>query len=174
MLINSGTSQPADRGTLNTTIHHCWFDGSNTRNPRAGYGKIHVFNCLYNGNGYGIGLHSQTQVLAERNFFDKVKNPIKQMYREDPKDPHHGFCGGVDSIFRDCEGQRAIEGTTFVPKAVYGYEFALHDAVPACDRECETLDLSQLKKGKAKSMAREFSAQSFRADGTLQTFLISK
>ena len=76
MLINSGTSKPEDMGHLNTTIHHCWFDGSNTRNPRAGYGKIHVFNCLYNGNHYGIGLHSLARVLAERNYFDKVNNPI--------------------------------------------------------------------------------------------------
>ena len=49
MLINSGTSQPEDMGKLNTTIHHCWFDGSDTRNPRVGYGKVHVFNCLYSG-----------------------------------------------------------------------------------------------------------------------------
>lgn len=128
MLINSGTSKPENIGKLNTTIHHCWFDGCHTRNPRAGYGKVHVFNCLYNGNDYGIGLHSQTQVLAERNFFDKVENPIQQMYRQDPESPHHGFCGGVDNIFRDCEGQRAIEGTTFAPRAHYGYEFALNAA----------------------------------------------
>lgn len=87
-----------------------------------------MFNCLYNGNGYGIGLHSQAQVLAECNFFDKVKNPIRQMYREDPKSPHHGFFGAVDNIFRDCEGQRAIEGTTFAPKTHYRYEFAVNAA----------------------------------------------
>lgn len=46
MLINSGTSHPEDAGTLNTTLHHnCW-DGSKTRNPRVGYGKVYVFNCL--------------------------------------------------------------------------------------------------------------------------------
>ena len=128
MLINSGTSKPEDAGTLNTTIHHCWFDGSNTRNPRAGYGKVHVFNCLYNDNGYGIGLHSQTLVLAERNYFDKVSNPIKQMYREDPMSPHHGFCESVGNIFQDCKGQHAIEGKSFPVQEYYRYEFAL-DAV---------------------------------------------
>ncbi len=128
MLINSGTSKPEDAGTLNTTIHHCWFDGADTRNPRAGYGKVHVFNCLYNGNGYGIGLHSRALVLAERNYFDKVKNPIKQMYREDAKSPHHGFCEGVDNIFQDCTGQRAIEGISYPVENYYLYDFALDAA----------------------------------------------
>ncbi len=128
MLINSGTSKPEDKGTLNTTIHHCWFDGSDTRNLRAGYGRVHVFNCLYNGNDYGIGLHSQTLVLAERNYFDTVKNPIKQMYRKDPKSPHHGFCEGTENIFRGCSGQRAVEGISFPVTKHYQYKFALNAA----------------------------------------------
>ncbi|UCD49878.1 MAG: hypothetical protein JSW27_20405 [Phycisphaerales bacterium] len=128
MLINSGTSQPEDMGHLNTTVHHCWFDGSDTRNPRAGYGKVHVFNCLYSGNDYGIGLHSQARVLAERNYFDKVNDPIKQMYREDPQSPHHGFCEEVGSVFQDCKGQCAIEGISFPVREYYQYEFALDAA----------------------------------------------
>ncbi len=125
MLINSGTSQPEDMGTLNTTIHHCWFDGSNTRNPRVGYGKAHVFNCLFNKNEYGIGLHSQCLVLAERNFFDSVKNPIKQMYRPDPADIHHGFCESVDNIFQNCSGAQDDEGKSFSVDDYYLYDFAL-------------------------------------------------
>ena len=128
MLINSGTSQPEDMGHLNTTIHHCWFNGSDTRTPRAGYGKVHVFNCLYNGNDYGIGLHSQARVLAERNYFGKVSNPIQQMYRQDSKSPHHGFCEGVGNIFQDCKGQRAIEGISFPVQEYYRYEFVLNAA----------------------------------------------
>jgi pectate lyase len=128
MLINSGTGKPEDMGKLNTTIHHCWFDGSNTRNPRAGYGKIHVFNCLYNGNGYGIGLHSQTLVLAERNYFDKVSNPTKQMYRPDPKDIHHGFCESVGNIFKNCSGAQDDEGKSFPVNDYYLYDFALDNA----------------------------------------------
>ena len=73
LLVNSGTSQPEDAETLHVTIHHCWFDGSDTRNPRVGYGLVHVFNCLYSENNYGIGLHSRGKVLAEQNYFDSVK-----------------------------------------------------------------------------------------------------
>ncbi|MCC9655201.1 right-handed parallel beta-helix repeat-containing protein [Rhodopirellula sp. JC737] len=122
MLINSGTSHPEDTGTLNTTIHHCWFDGSDTRNPRVGYGKVHVFNCLYNDNDYGIGLHSQCLVLAERNFFANVKNSIKQMYRPDPDDIHHGFCQAVDNIFSECRGSQDDEGKSFKPTDFYQYD----------------------------------------------------
>ncbi len=133
MLINSGTDHPEDVGKLNTTVHHCWFDGSTTRNPRVGYGKVHIFNSLYRGNGYGIGLHSQARVLADRNYFDGVKDPVRQMYREDPKSPHHGFCEARDNIFHDCTGQQAIEGISFPASDYYRYEFALDETadVPA-------------------------------------------
>jgi pectate lyase len=127
MLINSGTSQPEDSGYLNTTIHHCWFDGSDTRNPRVGYGKVHVFNCLYSRNDYGIGLHSQCLVLAERNHFDQVKNPIKQMYRPDPTDIHHGFCESVENVFQDCRGTQDDEGKSFSAKEFYEYDSAMDE-----------------------------------------------
>jgi hypothetical protein len=139
MLINSGTSQDSDKGKLNTTLHHNWWDGSNTRNPRAGYGKVHVFNCLYNDNGYGIGLHSQCLVLAERNFFDRVKDPIKQMYRPDPKDIHHGFCESVDNIFKKCTGAQDDEGKSFLVNDYYLYDFALDN----------TADVPKIAKAKA-------------------------
>jgi pectate lyase len=137
MLINSGTSQPYDAGTLNTTLHHIWWDASQTRNPRVGYGKVHVFNCLYNDNNYGIGLHSQCLVLAERNYFDDVNDPIHQMYRPDPNDIHHGFCESSDNIFANCKGDKDDEGRSFPVNEYYLYDFALDAAadVPAIIRE---------------------------------------
>jgi pectate lyase len=139
MLLNGGSTHTSDKGRLNGTVHHCWFDGSNTRNPRAGFGKIHVFNCLYNGNGYGIGLHSQCLVRAERNFFDKVNNPIKQMYRPDPADPAHGFCESVENTFKACSGAQDDEGKSFPVNDYYLYDFALDNAV----------DVPQIVKAKA-------------------------
>jgi hypothetical protein len=79
MLINSGTSQPEDMGHLNTTIHHCWFNGSDTRNPRAGYGKVHVFNCLYNGNDYGIG--NIFQDCKGQRAIEGISFPMQEYYR---------------------------------------------------------------------------------------------
>ncbi|MBN2182497.1 MAG: hypothetical protein JW715_11345 [Sedimentisphaerales bacterium] len=138
MLINSGTSQPRDAGTLNTTLHHIWWDGSVQRNPRVGYGKVHVFNCLYNNNNsYGIGLHSQCLVLAERNYFHDTNDPIHQMYRPDPNDIHHGFCESVDNIFSNCTGDQNDEGKSFPVTDYYLYDFEMDKAadVPAIVKE---------------------------------------
>jgi hypothetical protein len=133
MLINGGTSHDDDEGTLNMTIHHNWFDGTKSRNPRVGYGKVHVFNCLYNGNGYGIGLHSHCRVLAECNYFDRTRSPIRQMYRPDPEDEHHGFCESVGNVFNECEGVEEVDGKSFPVNDYYMYDFALDEAadVPA-------------------------------------------
>lgn len=131
MLLNSGTSQPADDDDLNTTVHHNWFDGSDTRNPRAAYGDIHVFNNMYNDNGYGIGLHSRCMVLSEHNHFLNVTDPIKQMYRPDPTDIHHGFAKDVGSIFENIKGAKDNEDalmTVNFREQYYMYDFALDSA----------------------------------------------
>jgi pectate lyase len=133
MLINGGSTHFSDRGTLNTTVHHCWFDKSKTRNPRVGFGKVHIFNCLYNGNGYCIGLHSECLVRAERNYFHETKSPIRQMYREDPADPAHGFCESVDNIFKNCSGAQDDEGRSFPVGDYYLYDFALNDVADVPD-----------------------------------------
>jgi pectate lyase len=133
MLINGGSKHYDDKGKLNTTVHHNWFDGSKTRNPRAGFGKVHIFNCLYNGNGYCIGLHSGCLVRAERNYFHETKSPIRQMYRPDPTDPAHGFCESVDNVFQNCSGAQDGEGKSFPVNDYYLYDFSLDNAsdVPA-------------------------------------------
>jgi hypothetical protein len=66
-------------------------------------------------------------VLAERNFFDRVKSPIRQMYREDPASEHHGFCESVDNIFQDCTGAQDDEGKSFPVNDYYLYDFALDE-----------------------------------------------
>ncbi len=133
MLINGGTGHAEDEGKLNTTVHHCWYDKSQTRNPRVGYGEVHIFNCLYNGNGYCIGLHSGCLVRAERNYFHETESPIRQMYRPDPSDPAHGFCESVDNVFKNCSGAQDDEGKSFPVNDYYLYDFVLDEVndVPA-------------------------------------------
>jgi pectate lyase len=126
MLINSGANQPSDRGWLNTTVHHTWFNGSIQRNPRVGYGMVQVFNCLYDGEmSYGLGLHSQALVRLERNYFDHTKNPIKQMYRPDPASEHHGFAESIDNIYNETSGDQNDEAKSFPVNDYYLYDFAL-------------------------------------------------
>ncbi|HPR32853.1 MAG TPA: Ig-like domain-containing protein [Prolixibacteraceae bacterium] len=131
MLINSGTDHPDDIGTLNTTLHHMFWDGSNQRNPRVGYGKVHVLNCFYKNNGfYSIGLHSQGLVYAEANYFDHARRPIHQMYILDPASIHHGFCESVNNIFNGNYSNDDIddEGVSFRVNDYYLYDFIADDA----------------------------------------------
>jgi len=128
MLINGGSEHYSDKGTLNTTVHHCWYDKSRTRNPRGGFGKVHIFNCLYNGDGYCIGLHSGCVVRAERNYFLETKSPIRQMYKPNPNDPAHGLCESVDNTFKDCSGAQDDERKSFPVHHYYRTDFALDNA----------------------------------------------
>lgn len=125
MLINSGTGQPEDRGTLNTTLHHNWWDGSDTRNPRAGYGKVHIYNCLYNNNDYYIGLHSECRVLVEKNYFNNTNEPINHMYISNPTSPIYGFCELIDNVFNNCTGATTDDGISFPVDDYYMYDFML-------------------------------------------------
>jgi lysophospholipase L1-like esterase len=127
MLINSGTGKTPDIGTLNTTLHHNWWDGSDTRNPRCGYGKIHVFNNLYNNNDYCIGLHSGTRVIVEKNYFFNTNDPIHQMYQDDPDHVDHGFAEAVDNVCNNCTGDWDAEGVSFPVDDYYMYSFMLND-----------------------------------------------
>ena len=128
MLINSGTGKPADIGTLNTTLHHNWWDGSDTRNPRCGYGKIHVFNNLYNNNDYCIGLHSGTLVYVEKNYFVDTEDCIHQMYQDDPDHEDHGFAEAYDNVTINTTGDWDAEGTSFPVDDYYIYDFFLDEA----------------------------------------------
>jgi hypothetical protein len=66
--------------------------------------------------------------LAERNYFDHVKDPIHQMYRMNPEDIHHGFCESLDNIFNNCSGDMDDEGISFPVDDYYMYDFVI-DAV---------------------------------------------
>lgn len=128
MLLNGGSTHTSDAGKLNGTIHHNWFDGSDTRNPRAGFGKIHVFNNKYDDNDYCIGLHSGCRVVAESNYFEETSDPIHQMYTSDPNDAEYGSCLEVDNIFFNCSGDIDDDGNGFNVGEYYLHDFLLDSA----------------------------------------------
>jgi pectate lyase len=73
MLIGSSDTATADGGKLNVTLHHNLFDGVGQRAPRVRFGKVDVYNNLYDvrGSGYtyswGVGvdskLHAESNVV---------------------------------------------------------------------------------------------------------------
>jgi hypothetical protein len=86
-----------------------------------------VFNCLYNNNSYGIGLHSQCRVLIERNYFVDTNYCIKQMYPL-AEEEHHGFAEAVDNVFINTKGDMDDTGTSFAVNDYYMYNFVLDPA----------------------------------------------
>jgi hypothetical protein len=77
MLINNGKQLDEDTDRLNVTLHHNFWDGSDVRNPRVGYGQVHILNGYYNSNsGYAIHTFWNTEVRIERNYFHNVGDAV--------------------------------------------------------------------------------------------------
>jgi pectate lyase len=66
----SDAAAQSDRGHLNVTFHHNWYDRVDERIPRMRYGNAHVFN-LYCNNLGGRGIQSTTEAatLVENVYF---------------------------------------------------------------------------------------------------------
>jgi pectate lyase len=76
-LIGSSDSREEDRGKLDVTLHHNFFENSGQRSPRVRFGRVHVFNNLYVNDGeppydhvYAIGLGFESAILSEANVFE--------------------------------------------------------------------------------------------------------
>jgi hypothetical protein len=67
---DSATAAAVDRGRLNVTFHHNWYDGVEERMPRMRFGNAHVFN-LYCTDLAGRGIQSTTEAatLVENVYF---------------------------------------------------------------------------------------------------------
>jgi pectate lyase len=59
------------------TLHHNWYDHSDSRHPRARKHYVHVYNNYYDGVAtYGIGAVMQSSIFAERNYFRDTNRPM--------------------------------------------------------------------------------------------------
>jgi pectate lyase len=80
MLLGSSAELGAqDRGRLNVTYHHNFFDGTVERNPWARFGNpVHVYNNYYlNVSKYGVRSSSDAGILVEGNYFQSVGVPFQ-------------------------------------------------------------------------------------------------
>ncbi|MEH1014359.1 pectate lyase [Micromonospora sp. CPCC 206060] len=70
---------PQDRGRLNITYHHNFFDGTVERNPWVRFGNpVHVYNNYYrNVSKYGVRSSSDAGILVEGNYFQNVAVPFQ-------------------------------------------------------------------------------------------------
>jgi pectate lyase len=135
MLINNGGgNRNDDKDRNNVTLHHLWWDGSNTRNPRAGYGQIHVLNCYYYSNGYGLHVYWNVRVRVERNYFEGLKDAISDHYRNQKQGdwPGPGYVVLIDN-YTDTPGS-IMKETTTDPDRIFDVEsYYLYDWVVTRD-----------------------------------------
>jgi len=75
MLIGNSDEALADRDKLRVTLHHNLFEDIGQRTPRVRFGKVHVYNNLYQAgrdtnyySSWGAGVESQ--IFAENNYFE--------------------------------------------------------------------------------------------------------
>ncbi|MDR0375970.1 MAG: hypothetical protein LBH85_09685 [Treponema sp.] len=59
------------------TLHHNWYDHSDSRHPRVRIHTVHVYNNYYDGVAkYGIGAAYGASIFAEGNYFRGTKKPV--------------------------------------------------------------------------------------------------
>jgi len=68
---------PGDKGRLHVTFYGNWWINTMQRSPRVRFGKVHVFNNLYQGTDSGehkmfyyIGMGINSTILSENNVFE--------------------------------------------------------------------------------------------------------
>lgn len=77
MLIGSGDGARADEGRLRVTLHHNHWTDLGERMPRVRYGRVHVYNNLYEVGGagpyrygYSLGVGVASRLVSEHNAWE--------------------------------------------------------------------------------------------------------
>jgi len=126
-ITNSGTCHYEDYNREHVTFAHCWFANNTQRNPRIGYGKMHIYNCYWTDiSSYCIGFHSQAQVLSEYNYFSSsANNPFCNQYSDVL--PYRGYLTDNGSYFAKgnpgTSYAHPFTGISYTPKDYYDFEF---------------------------------------------------
>jgi pectate lyase len=114
LLGHSDGNEDQDVGKLKVTYHHNYFDGSDTRHPRARFGHVHVFNNYYRGCDYGVASTCNAMVLVEANYFENTSSPTLTQYGSSPS----GYVVERDNEYVN-SGSPETSGS--VPEVTYSY-----------------------------------------------------
>ena len=141
-ITNSGTAHFEDYGKERVTFAHCWFANNVQRNPRIGYGLMHIYNCYWTDiSSYCIGFHSQAQVLSEYNYFtSSAKKAFNNQYASVL--PYCGYLTDNGSYLEGSNPKQASDqsytGINYTPKTFYDYDFD-QTAVTAVPNDIQTV-----------------------------------
>ena len=101
---NEDTSADIDEGHLNVTFICCWWgDGCVEYSPRVRFGKVHLVNCLYDGNDYNycIGYGVFSIIYVENCAFTSdaaQTNVLKDLHNDKDFNVKVVGCLGTDDI----------------------------------------------------------------------------
>jgi pectate lyase len=134
-LLGSSNNEPTSMGKLRVTFHHNWWsDRVEGRMPYVRYGRVHVFNNLFDaaGNSNGVQISYEASVLTEHNHFIGIKNPLHRATSANAATA----VKAVGNRYDNCSGQMAEiqPAAVFDPAAVYTYALDPVDAVEAAVR----------------------------------------
>lgn len=122
---NSNKTADIDAGRLNCTFINCWWgEGCSERCPRVRFGKVHVVNCLYDGNDftYCIGYGVYSNIYVEKCAFTTAsaqQNALQDWHGTADFNITVTACQGVpDTVLSEGAQQQ------FVPQ----YEYVSYDA----------------------------------------------
>ncbi|MBQ0021121.1 MAG: hypothetical protein KBT39_11450 [Bacteroidales bacterium] len=126
-ITNSGTCHYEDYNKEHVTFSHCWFANNTQRNPRIGYGRMHIYNCYWTDiSSYCIGFHSQAQVQSQYNYFTKTaQHPFCNQYSDVL--PYRGYLSDTGSYFANgnpgTSYSHNFTAATYKPETFYSYAF---------------------------------------------------
>jgi pectate lyase len=129
---NSSDAVAEDTNHLTVTFHHNWFSDTQANEPRVRFGKVHIFNNLFQRTSANAVIAQMgAQLLVERNVFQTVAVPITTHY----EDPDDGFVLVRDNSFSADSGANPITQTsTWEPDYSYGADLvqSVEFLVSAC------------------------------------------
>ncbi|MDG5814576.1 RICIN domain-containing protein [Chitinispirillales bacterium ANBcel5] len=132
-IIGHDDSHTDDRGFLMVTLHHNYWYQTAQNHPRVRYGKVHLFNNLYqNISEYTVGIGVEAEVIAE-NQYTKDANRAVQYY-DSPSQPGFFWDRGKGSIHSGIEHDlefKATDSLSFEWLPEEYYQYPLYPALEA-------------------------------------------
>lgn len=107
-----------DIGHLTVTFHHNWFSNTESNNPRVRFGRVHIFNNLFQDvSANAVISQMGAQVYVEANVFSNVLLPITTVYQ----DPEEGTATDKDNWYSGSGTNTVTAASTWLPSSSYPY-----------------------------------------------------
>jgi pectate lyase len=120
----SGSGGAPEDVIVRMTIHNNYFHDTAQRHPSVSYGKAHAFNnYLVDIDLYGMRGRNGGQLYSEKNYFERVNNPIIADRRSTTPNEPLGRTKSVNNTFDNISGNTSENDPdlVFTPTDYYQY-----------------------------------------------------